>query len=137
MKHRSMLLLRVSMGVLMLFWGIDKLVNVEHSVRVAESFYLGIGSQVLVLRVFGVLQIALGVLVVLGLLRVFAYPVLIAISGITMLGVWKSIVDPWGWFLEGSNVLFYPSLIIFAASLVLWSFVEQDPLSLDARRGGG
>ena len=79
MKYRSMLLLRVSMGILMLLWGIDKLINVDHSARVAESFYLGVGSQEMVLRIFGVLEIALGVLVVLGLLRVFAYPALIAI----------------------------------------------------------
>ena len=38
----------------------------------------------------------------------------------TSIGVWKSIVDPWGWFLDGSNVLFYPSAIIAAGALLLW-----------------
>jgi hypothetical protein len=43
-----------------------------------------------------------------------------------MLGVWKSIVDPWGWFLTGANTLFYPSLIIFAGVLILIAFADED-----------
>jgi hypothetical protein len=49
--------------------------------------------------------------------------------------VWRSIVDPWGWYLEGANVLFFPSLIIFAAALVLAAHRAEDALSVDARRG--
>ena len=67
--------------------------------------------------------------------RTLLYPVLLVITGATVLVVWRSIVDPWGWVLEGSNVLFYPSLIIFAGSLVLWAFREEDTLALDRRRG--
>lgn len=44
--------------------------------------------------------------------------------------------DPWGWYLEGSNVLFSPSLIIFAAVLALWALREEDRLALDARGRG-
>jgi hypothetical protein len=46
------------------------------------------------------------------------------------------VVDPWGWYLEGANVLFYPSLIIFAASLVLWAFMDDDRLVVARRRNG-
>jgi len=135
MKGRSLLFLRISLGVLMLLWGVDKLINVEHSQAVAENFYFGIGSGAAVLAVFGVLEILLGVLVIVGLMRQYAYPALILVSGLTAVGVWKSILDPWGWFIEGTNVLFYPSLIILAASVVLWVFVGDDKLSMDAKRG--
>lgn len=134
MKAVSLLLLRISLGLLMLFWGLDKLVNVEHGLRVSEGFYLGLFNSASLLKVFGVFQILLGLLIVLGALGRYTYPVLIAITGITMLGVWRSIVDPWGWFLEGSNVLFFPSLIIFAAALVVLAFRAEDRLSLDAWR---
>ncbi len=134
MKERSLLFLRVSIGLLMVLWGLDKLVNVEHGMRVSEGFYLGLFSVPLLLQAFGVLQVLLGLLVVAGVARTFLYPALLAITGATALGVWKSIVDPWGWFLEGSNVLFYPSLIIFAGSLVLWAFRDQDVLALGSRR---
>ncbi len=134
MKAFGLLLLRISMGWLLVLWGIDKLTNVEHSVRVAEAFYFGVGSGQTVLAAFGVAEIAVGALVILGLMRKFVYPIQIAIAALTAVGVWKSIVDPWGWVLEGTNTLFYPSLIILAGAVVLYGFADQDALSLDARR---
>ena len=136
MKAASLLLLRVSLGLLMVIWGADKLVNVDHGLAVSERFYLGAFSSAALLRGFGVAQLALGALVLLGVARRYVYPVLLAVTGATLLGVWKSVVDPWGWYLEGANVLFYPSLIIVAASLVLWAFRDEDRLALDGRGRG-
>lgn len=135
MKAWSLLLTRITVGWLLVLWGLDKLVNVDHSVRVAETFYFGIGSQVLVLSIFGVLEVLLGLMVVVGVMRRFVYPVMTFVLGVTAIGVWKSILDPWGWVLEGTQVLFYPSSIIFAAALVLWGFMDEDAMSLDAKRG--
>ena len=45
MRELGLLLLRISMGGLMVFWGIDKFADVEHSVRVAQTFYMGIGTN--------------------------------------------------------------------------------------------
>ncbi len=135
MKRWGLLLLRVSTGWLLVMWGLDKFVNVEHGQRVAESFYLGIGSQAVVQNVFGGLEIALGLLVVAGLLRKWAYPAAFVVLLITALAVWKSILDPWGWVLEGSQVLFYPSIIVLAGAMVLWGTMDQDELTVDARLG--
>lgn len=134
MKRIGLLMLRVTMGWLMVMWGLDKLVNVEHGVRVANAFYFGLGASSAIQSGFGVLQIALGVLIVLGLWRRTAYPALTLITAATAIGVWRSIVDPWGWVLEGANVLFYPSAIILSAAIVLWGTIDQDALALDARR---
>jgi uncharacterized membrane protein YphA (DoxX/SURF4 family) len=119
----------------MVIWGVDKLVNVQHGLTVSEHFYLGAFSSATLLTAFGVAQTALGALVLLGVGRRYAYPLLLAVTGATLLGVWKSVVDPWGWYLEGANVLFYPSLIIFAASLVLWAFRGEDHLVVGRARG--
>lgn len=134
MKEKTLFLLRVSVGLLILLWGVDKIVNVEHGLAVSERFYLGAFSNQLLLRVWGALQMAVGALTIVGLLRRFAYPLVILMNTVTLLGVWRSIVDPWGWYLEGTNVLFFPSLIIFAASVLLWAFREEDHLSIDERR---
>jgi uncharacterized membrane protein YphA (DoxX/SURF4 family) len=115
----------------MLIWGIDKLVNVEHGLEVSKHFYLDLFSSTTLLQAFGVLQIILGLAVMLGWLRRFAYPLLLLITGATLFGVWRSVVDPWGWYLEGGNVLFYPSLIIFAAAWVLYCFRDEDTRALD------
>ena len=136
MKALSLFLTRVSTGWLLVLWGVNKLLDVDHAAGVAKRFYLGIGSQALVLNLFGVHETLLGVLVIVGLYRRLAYPLTALVLGLTALGVWKSILDPWGWAMDGTNVLFYPSLIVFAASLVLWGFVDEDRTTLDARRGG-
>lgn len=135
MKRWGLLLLRVSTGWLLVMWGADKFANVEHGQRVAESFYLGIGSQAIVQNVFGGLEMLLGLFVVAGFWRKRAYPVAFVVLLITALAVWKSILDPWGWVLEGSQVLFYPSIIILAGAMVLWGTMDQDELTLDARLG--
>ncbi len=134
MKTGSLLLLRVSLGLLMLIWGVDKLVNVRHGLEVSRHFYFGAFDSAPLLQAFGVAQMALGALVVLGVARRVVYPALLAITGVTLLGVWRSVVDPWGWWLEGANVLFYPSLIIFAGSLALWAFRDEDRLGVGSRR---
>jgi uncharacterized membrane protein YphA (DoxX/SURF4 family) len=126
MKTKSLLLLRISLGVFLVVWGLDKLVDVKHGIGVSDWLYFGLFSSQLLLQVYGVAEIATGLLIVLGIARRATYPILLAITGMTLLGVWKSIIDPWGWWLEGTEALFYPSIIIFAASLVLWAFREED-----------
>jgi uncharacterized membrane protein YphA (DoxX/SURF4 family) len=125
------------MGALMLVWGIDKLVNVDHGMAVSERFYLGLFSSPVLVQAFGVAQLLLGVLVVVGLWRRVAYPMLIAATLTTLLGVWRSILDPWGWYLDGTNALFFPSAIIAAAGLVLFALQDEDRISLDVRRMAG
>ena len=137
MKRTSLLLLRVSLGLLMVIWGIDKIVNPAHGARVAEAFYFGLFGWRSALPLLGAVQIGLGLVVVLGVWRRWAYPLLAAVTGFTLLGVWKSVIDPWGWYLEGANVLFYPSLIVFAGVLVLMAFRDEDELRLGGRAVSG
>ena len=137
MKRWGLLVLRVSTGWLLVLWGLDKIVNVEHGVAVADSFYGGIGGSALFLNVFGGLEALLGVLIVLGLWRRRTYPLMFLILGVTALAVWKSVLDPWGWFMEGGQVLFYPSIIIAAGAAVLWGTMDEDQMTLDHRMGGG
>ncbi len=137
MKRWSLFALRVSTGWLLVLWGLDKLVNVDHAVRVAERFYLGVGSAAWFLSAFGVLEAIVGVLIVVGLWRRWTYPAMLAMLVVSGLSVWRSILDPWGWVLADTNVLFYPSLIILAGALVVWAFRAEDTLSLDAKRAQG
>ena len=56
MKHMSLLLLRVSLGWLLVIWGADKVFNVEHGLAVANKFYFGLLAAESALQVAGVLQ---------------------------------------------------------------------------------
>src|SRR5688572_28940657 len=122
MKAAALAFLRITIGGLLIWWGLDKIVNVDHGMEVAKHFYFGVGTSPTLLQGFGVLEAALGLMVVLGWARRWTYPPMLLITGVTLIGVWKSVVDPWGWLLEGTHALFYPSVIIFAGALALWSF---------------
>ncbi len=137
MKPFSMLALRVSISLLVLLWGVDKIIDPEHAIQVSDSFYLGLLSLPNLMPVLGAAQVAVALLALVGLFRVWVDPVILLINLGSMLGVWRSIVDPWGWFLEGTNVLFFPSLIIAAGCLVLIAFRDQETLVLDRRRQKG
>lgn len=86
MRVVSIFLLRVSVGLLILLWGLDKLVNIEHALAVSEGFYFDLFTSAPVLQGFGVLQCLLGLLLVVGWGRRYTHPGLIVITGVTLLG---------------------------------------------------
>ena len=134
MQQFSLVLLRISLALLMLFWGLDKIVNPDHGVAVAEHFYLGILASGAVMPMLGIAQVVLAGLVGVGLFRLYSYAANAIVNGLTLLGVWRSVIDPWGWYLSDTNVLFFPSLIVFAASLALFALRDRETLTLDAKR---
>lgn len=133
MRQRTLLALRVALGLFLVVWGADKLMHVEHGQEVARHFYSAAVSAAL-MRAFGVVQVAAGVAVALGVARRLAYPFLVLVTGATLVTVWRSVVDPLGLVLEGGNVVFFSSVVIFAAALVLWAFADDDRYALDRRR---
>ncbi|HXG55021.1 MAG TPA: DoxX family membrane protein [Vicinamibacterales bacterium] len=129
-KVYALLFLRLSLGLLMLVWGVDKLANPTHGMAVAEGFYFGLLGARALMPVLGIAQLGLGLLVILGLARRYVYIALAAVTGVTLIGVWRSVLNPWGWYLGRTNALFFPSLIIFAGVLVLLAFRDEDQLVL-------
>ncbi|PKM28675.1 MAG: hypothetical protein CVV07_13535 [Gammaproteobacteria bacterium HGW-Gammaproteobacteria-11] len=134
MQSWTLLFLRISLGWLLVIWGADKIINIEHGIAVANKFYFGFLASPALLPIAGIAQVAVGLAVVLGLFWRWAYPVQLILNAASLLAVATSVIDPWGWFIEGTNALFYPSLIIFAGSLVVMAFRDQDRLALDHLR---
>ena len=133
LRRLALVLLRASCGLLLVVWGADKLRDARHGLQVAAAFYGGLVSSPVVMTLLGAAEVALGVAVALGLWRRAAYPALLAITGATVVAVWRSVVDPLGLVFADAQILFHPSLIIFAAALVLWAFRDDDTLAFDAR----
>lgn len=121
MTNAAFTLLRVTLGAFLVVWGGDKLVNPDHAVAVSEGFYGGLVSASFLVTIGGVVEIALGVLVILGRYRTISYTGLLLVATATLIGVWKSILDPLGLFMEGGNPVFFSSAIIWAASFYLWT----------------
>lgn len=131
MKIWTLLFLRLSLGWLLVIWGADKVFNVAHGMAVANKFYFGLLGSESALQIGGVLQMLVGLAVVFGFARRWVYPAQVLFNGASLFAVLQSVIDPWSWVFEGSNALFYPSLIIFAGSLLLMAFRDEDKWVLD------
>ena len=127
--------LRIGMGLFLFAWGLDKLLAVEGSQRIFQRFYkLDAGPSLVQLA--GAAEIALAVLLAVGLLRrPIAWVVLVANAAST-LASWRQILDPWGrlGLGPGGTHLFLASIVIMAVSIVLVLNAGDDTLTLDAQR---
>ena len=136
MKAYSLLFLRVSTGLLVIIWGLIKIMKPEAAIGVSNKYYGGSVSMEALQMPWGALQVIVGLLVILGLMRRFAYPLQAAILCLGALAIWKYLLDPFGMYLlaQGDNqVLFFPSLTVAAATLVIWAFKDEDRVSLDVK----
>ncbi len=132
----SLLLLRIGTGLLLVLWGSLRVLAPATGPGLANKYYGGLLDLTVVQRAFGAAEVILGMLVVLGLFRRFAYPAqaLILVLGATAL--WRYLLDPMGLYLldkESSQILFFPSITVAAATLVLLAFRQADRWSLDSR----
>lgn len=139
LKPLSLLILRIGTGGLMMLWGMIKLAAPVSAVGVSDKYYGGMLSADALQMPLGALQMLIGVAVVLGLLRKFVYPLQAVVLGVGLIAIWKYILDPLGLYLlteETRNPLFFPSLTVFAATLVLLAFKSDDGWSLDRKLFG-
>ncbi|WP_114521422.1 hypothetical protein [Altererythrobacter sp. ZODW24] len=134
MKAFSIAFLRVAVGLMLVVWGTIRLGAPEVGPGLAEKYYGGIAASQTLQTGWGAFQVLIGVLCVVGLFRKFVQPVqaLILVGG--ALAIWKYLLDPLGLYIlteETRQVLFFPSLSIAAATLVVMAFREEDRFSLD------
>lgn len=138
MKSISLLIMRLGTGLLLVIWGMIKIMAPVNAIGVSDKYYGGIVSMEALQMPWGILQVAIGLAVVIGLFRKIIYPVQALMLGIGLLPLWKYILDPLGLYLlteETRQVLFFPSLAVFAGTLVLLAFRSDDTISLDHRLG--
>ncbi len=134
LKPWSLLLLRVGTGLLLLLWGSLRVFVPTAGPSLADKYYFGLLNLQAAQVTFGAAEMLIGLLVLLGLFRRIAYPLqaLILIPGALIL--WCYLLDPMGLYLmskEESQILFFPSITVAAACLVLLAFRDEDRISLD------
>ena len=135
MKSISLLLLRISTGVYLVLWGLVKLNAKEMAVSVSNKYYFGLLSADFVNYGLGALQVAVGVLVILGLFRRVSYVIHAGWYLLGLLTIAPYILDPFGaYWVETAKLTFFPSTTLFVASLIMLAFREYDTLSLDHKR---
>ena len=140
MKTRalSLLFLRLSTGMLCVIWGLIRIGEPKAGMGVNSKYYGGILASETAQYLWGAFLLIVGALTILGLFRKYAYPLQAAILCVGALAIWKYLLDPLGLYLldrESSQVLFFPSLGMAAATLVLIAFRSDDAYALDAKLG--
>ena len=140
MKSVSLLLLRISTGLLLIIWGVVRLGAPDIGQHVSEKYYSGIGNAIAIQTIWGVALLIIGILCDAGLWRRYSYAAQAVVLVTGALAIWKYLLDPLGLYLltrETSQILFFPSLGMAAATIVLIAFRDDDALSLDHKFGIG
>ncbi|MEM9029867.1 MAG: hypothetical protein AAGC70_16015 [Pseudomonadota bacterium] len=140
-KAVSLLALRVATAGLLFWWGLAKALNTGVGTSVSNKFYGGYFSIDWLLISFGWLQVVAAVLIAIGALRVPMLWFQLIVNVFVALSIWQSLLDPFWLWMPGEkpgtvNALFYPSLIVVAASWLSLAFRDQDRFAVDAMLGG-
>lgn len=135
MKALTLLLLRLSTGIYLILWGLIKLQAKDMAVGVSDKYYGGVLSSDLLNYGVGVVEVVVGLLVVLGLMRSIAYAGQVVFYFIGAAAIIANLIDPFGLFLAaGPKLTFFPSWTLLFASLIIIAFKEYDTYSIDAKR---
>ena len=92
---RALLALRITLGLFLLQWGIEKFVVPEANVFIWSHFY-GLDVSLALGYAFGVAEIAIALCMILGLFRTIVYGAALLLHTITVLVTWRQLIDPWG-----------------------------------------
>jgi len=130
MKSISLLLLRLSTGFYLILWGLLKIIALEKANGVSQKYYAGLLDGQLLNYGLGGLQVALGVVVCLGLFRGVSYTAQTVWYVAGILPIMAYIIDPFGLYFK---LTFFPSTTLLFACLIMHAFKEYDTLSLDVK----
>ncbi|WP_286222344.1 hypothetical protein [Marinobacter apostichopi] len=120
----ALLLLRLGIFSVFLFWTLDKLVNPEHSAKVFSAFYGMGGLDLNMFYVFGVAQLALILAFVAGVLKTWTYGAILVFHGVSTLSAFAKYLQPF------DNLLFFAAWPMLAACIALFLLRDYDTLTL-------
>jgi putative oxidoreductase len=118
----ALLALRITLGIFLLQWGIEKFLVPESTVGIWQHFY-GMEVTAVVSYVFGVVEVLLAVCLFLGAFRTIAYGATLVLHAVTVLVSWRPLLDPWG---DPVNHLFIASVPVLGAFVALFLLRNHD-----------
>jgi len=126
---RALLALRITLGVFLLQWGVEKFVVPQNTVAIWGLFY-GLNVPQALGYVFGAAEIAIAACLFLGLFRTVAYGAALALHAVTVLVSWRQLLNPWG---ADENHLFIASIPVLGALIALFLLRHWDRGIFDQR----
>jgi len=122
--------LRLTLGVFLLQWGVEKFVVPQNTVAIWGYFYVLNVSQTLG-YLFGVVEIAIAGCLFLGAFRTVAYGAALALHAVSVLVSWRQLFEPWS---DAANHLFIAGLPVLGGLIALFLLRHWDRGILDRDR---
>lgn len=119
---RALLVLRLSLGVFLLQWGIEKFVVPGNTPAIWGYFY-GLSLPQTMAYVFGIFEIAIALCLFLGLFRTVAYGAAALLHAVTVVVSWRQLIDPWG---DPANHLFIAAIPVLGGFIALFLLRDWD-----------
>lgn len=125
-----LLLLRLGVGLVLMVWAFDKILNPSHGGAVLESFYGVSGAGVPVIQAIGIIQGLIVLAFLTGFARTWTYGAVLVMHGTTTLISWSAYLQPL------KNILFFAAWPMLAACITLFLLRDQDRIaSISGSRG--
>lgn len=124
---RALLVLRITLGLFLLQWGVEKFVVPQNTVAIWGYFY-GLNVSQTLGYVFGAVEVAIAGCLFLGLFRTVAYGAALALHAVSVLVSWRQLLDPWG---DAMNHLFIAGVPVLGALIALFLLRRWDRGILD------
>ncbi len=119
---RALLVLRITLGLFLLQWGVEKFVVPENTPGIWTHFY-GMAVPAAAGYLFGAVEIALAICLFFGRFRTVAYGAAMVLHAVTVLVTWRQLLDPWG---DPINHLFIAGVPVLGAFIALFLLRHWD-----------
>jgi putative oxidoreductase len=119
---RALLALRVTLGLFLLQWGIEKFVVPSNTPAIWSHFY-GLTVPQSAGYVFGALEILIALCLFLGVFRTPAYGAAVILHGVSVLVTWRQLIAPWA---DPVNHLFIAGVPVLGAFVALFVLRHWD-----------
>lgn len=120
-------LLRLTGGLFLLQWGVEKLVVPEVTGKIFAHFYKT-SLPISMTPVLGILEVLVALAVITGFQKRVSYGLAFLIHFASVVATWKQLIDPYGLLWGGNNHLFMTGVPVLAGFFVLYRLRDYDTL---------
>jgi putative oxidoreductase len=128
---RALLVLRITLGLFLLQWGVEKFVVPQSTIAI-WGYYYGLNVSQILGYVFGAVEIAIAGCLFLGVFRTVAYGAALSLHAVSVLVSWRELLAPWG---DAVNHLFIAGVPVLGALIALFLLRRWDRGIMDRRYG--
>ncbi|HLF12950.1 MAG TPA: DoxX family membrane protein [Gammaproteobacteria bacterium] len=126
----ALLILRLSLGIFLLQWSLEKFIAPSSAAGVAKAFY-GVSPSTTQTYVAGAAELVLALALLVGVARRWTYGAAFLVHAVSVAATWQQLFDPYG---GRGNHLFIAGIPVLAAFFVLYLLRRADIYSIDGLR---